>query len=317
MLYGSRVAQLDAQMLDRELSSIFAGRVVGALEHAIPDVGRRFKHEIRAALDMAIFGSTVLRNRPTPGMRLNHLMFSEATSVSRVSRRKRVAYVLGSILIRWSWSKLLDRSANEMWSEAPRGSWQRYVATIIRRTETFVSVFTLANMIFFLRYGTFRSVFERILGIRMVPVDERAQNPMQFSNQNMQLLSTALTEMMFFVVPLVNWGQLRRFAMLVARFVARWGRRLFLLVLARVTGRTEEIKDADSRRRRRREDIRTARCAACDVGTVCMPYRASCGHVYCYTCICSIAAAADEDERPLRCVRCNEVIDRTSRIARE
>ena len=166
-LQASRVAQLDAFMLDRELSKIVSVRVSDALDKLSPGLGSEYALEIDACVDAAILSSTILKNKPTPGMRLNNIMFGSILSsksgnqIVRASHRMKLAYVVCTVLGTWIWSRLRERSERERWSSESVG-WKRKTSRMMRIIDRAMSLVIALNMIVFLQYGNYRGVLERL-----------------------------------------------------------------------------------------------------------------------------------------------------------
>lgn len=339
LIRGSRVSQLDAHILDAELSRFLSDQILHALESANPEWGSAFKQEVEASIDLAILSSTVLSNRQTPGMRLNNLMFgledhrkgtNETYSIIQVPFRTRLFFVIGVVGSRWIWRRLLVKAAEEEWRDEPATSFRYALYTVMRRVRQIMAVITVINLVLFLRYGQYRSAIERALGMRLVPVRERAQNPMQFSNQNLQLISNTFSEMMFLVVPLVNWARLRRIAsasfVVGTRFILSCAKKLmhkgreFLSkqpLLASLTSRSEANvagNDEIANQRDKDHTVRDFSCAICNVSEVVIPYISQqCPHTFCYVCLQSLVAIAREDRQQPACPRCQRPICRTAR----
>jgi len=320
-LGASRVAQLDAFMLDRELSKIIAVRVTDALDKLSPGLGSEYSLEIEASVDAAILSSTILKNRPTPGMRLNNLMFGSAASrrVEKVSFYVKLAYIVCTVMGTWIWSRLKECSEKEQWS-CERIGWKRKAARLIRVVDRGLSLVIALNMIAFLQYGNYRDVLERLLRMRLVPIRERAQNPVQFSNQNLQLMSSTLSEMMFFVIPLVNWTRIRVFTSFATGFVLRHGTWLVRVIKTHVSGyirslllldSEEEEEEDDNNKvvdegKQSKEHKKMMRCAVCGTSSVVMAHRGSqCDHIFCYVCVYGLVSECTESGISARCPRCH------------
>ena len=331
-LQASRVAQLDAFMLDRELSKIVALRVSDALDNLSPGLGSEYALEIEASVDAAILFSTILSNKPTPGMRLNNLMFGSILSkkrgsirsqIVRASYRMKLAYVVCTVLGTWIWSRLRERSERERWSSESKG-WKRKASRVMRVIDQCMSMVIALNMIAFLQYGNYRGVLERMLKLRLVPFREREQNPVQFSNQNLQLMSSTLSEMMFFLIPLVNWTRLRVLTSMISGFVLRHGTRFFRSVMTFVSGYVKSLLVMDSsetnKESNENEDEqcsqdRIMNCAICGTSSVVMAHRGSqCEHIFCYMCVFGLVSDCSISGLTARCPRCHCNINEIKRL---
>ena len=329
-LQASRVAQLDAFMLDRELSKIVSVRVSDALDKLSPGLGSEYALEIDACVDAAILSSTILKNKPTPGMRLNNIMFGSILSsksgnqIVRASHRMKLAYVVCTVLGTWIWSRLRERSERERWSSESVG-WKRKTSRMMRIIDRAMSLVIALNMIVFLQYGNYRGVLERLFKMRLVPIRERAQNPVQFSNQNLQLMSSTLSEMMFFLIPLVNWTRLRVLTSVVTGFILRHGTRFFLFGKTFVLGYVKSLLLMDSSESNKDDDVknnqvskkaRTMDCAICGTSSVVMAHQGSqCEHIFCYMCVFGLVSDCSVSGISARCPRCHCNITEIQRVS--
>lgn len=69
---------------------------------------------------------------------------------------QRVSYGLAIVGGRYVWARLSLLAASQGWSDAEAGTWRAAAATGMRRAEMTFKLATLANLLTFLRYGTYR-----------------------------------------------------------------------------------------------------------------------------------------------------------------
>ncbi len=327
-LAASSVSKLDAFVLDRELSKIVSLKVVDALEKLSPGLGSDYQLEIEALIDAAILSSTILKNVPTPGMRLNNLMYGSTTSsrgiINQVATKIKILYIVSTVLGTWSWSRLKEKCNRERWSTS-NGGWKRSVSKIIKLIDQGMSLLIALNMIIFLQYGNYRNIIERLLRMKLVPIRERAQNPVQFANQNLQLMSSTLSEVMFFIIPLVNWTRLRVMTYFLTSFVLRHGTRFVRFVKTYAvkyyksfildTSSSNDDNNSKSNSTDETEDRDMMCCAICGVSSVVMEHRGTqCDHRFCYVCVFRCVSECEQTGISAKCPRCYCVLTNVSRF---
>ncbi len=113
MLRVLRSSQTDAEQLDDELSSILIANLNGCLGVFHSAWFTRHYRDLLVALQTAIFGLTVGRGRPSPGMSLLNLRYrDERRSVAsrnegpRLTRIQRTLLYLGNIVVPYAWARV-------------------------------------------------------------------------------------------------------------------------------------------------------------------------------------------------------------------
>ncbi|TPX35186.1 hypothetical protein SeMB42_g07209 [Synchytrium endobioticum] len=145
------------------------------------------------------------------------------------------------------------------------------------------------NLMVFLYDGRYRSVVDRVLGMRLVYGTRDAGRQVSFEFMNRQLVWHAFTEFMMYVIPLVNLSSLRtRIARTLQGNSGQAHGNLHGSVCAICFGRSGNVRTS----------------------YVHTPYKSGCGHVYCYYCVKS-AMMADPS---FPCPRCGEVITSIEKV---
>jgi len=120
-----------------------------------------------------------------------------------------------SLGIRYGWSKLVSCCVKWGWASAPEGSWRRNVWRWMRHVEQAHALCRAANLVAFLYQGRYRTLAERLCGLRMDYVDPGVARAVSYEYLNQQLVWRELSELASAVMPLFD----RRKAMAVWRFV--------------------------------------------------------------------------------------------------
>jgi len=261
-----------------------------------------------------VFALSVWRGRATPGSELLGLKYAEtragggggsvagaaaaAAAVTAaaagapaapggggLSRRKRVLFGLGYVLLPYAWeraSRLAVERAQRAAARAPLGEPPAGGAVAARRAmravEAAVGVAALLNAAAFLRGGGHRSLLERALGLRLAYRSPTMVRAVSFEYLNRQLVWHGVSELLLFLLPLLSAARLRG---------ALRG------LLARVRG-PAALGPADGAPGAKAASATAGAasasgsaacpvCAAAEPGT---PFCAApCGHVFCFYCL--------------------------------
>lgn len=130
----SRVAQLDAQLLDTELEGILHEPVKQALQGIHSVNNRRWQPELLAILRLTILKMSLWSDQgggggggdSTYGTSLQNLRFrneqfnsSTSTSTRRLTKLQKTSYTLLTVLLPYSNTRLQDLMLNSSWSDEP------------------------------------------------------------------------------------------------------------------------------------------------------------------------------------------------------
>eukprot|EP00741_Cyanophora_paradoxa_P010928 tig00020553_g10565.t1 len=295
-----RVNQLDALKLESELVSILKaqfGRIFRMFEAGAVE---RWQAELDAGICFLIFLCSVWRDLPLPGDKLQNLRFESGRGGGgKPGRLQKLAYAALAVGARWVWSRASAVSTARGWGERPEGDWRLRAYRAMNGLESAARAAALLNFFSFLRSGRYRGLPERVAGLRLVPATPGALRRISFEFMNRQMVWSEFTELMLFVLPLVNTARLRSF------------------VLSRL--RRGQAGPASSA-----ADPLGDGCALCGAPAdeVSMPHAANpCGHVFCYYCIRSALAAGGKSASCGRCgapvLSCSRYVPRDAAPAPE
>ncbi|GAA5925178.1 hypothetical protein JCM3775_006388 [Rhodotorula graminis] len=243
----SRVAQLDASLLDGELEGILHAPVKAALDGVRPAGARSFEPEFLALLRLAILRMSLWDRGATYGSTLQNLRYRNegrhakglqgAATDSTLSRVQKLAYTLLVVVPPYLHSRLQDQMLTSSWADEPlprswfalvdlrrllkrgarrddemiqwRREWKRTGWELLGVAERLSAVLGLANFLVFLYNGRYHTLIDRVLQMRLV-YSQRAFVPnVSFEFLNRQLVWEAFTEFLLFLLPLVNMHRLR------------------------------------------------------------------------------------------------------------
>ena len=269
-----RVNAIDAAMLDGALLGLLASLARQALKHApqaVRDGAAPALVPDGALLPALLFGATVLRGRPTPGMAMQNLRWEAADGSGALALRRRLALLAATVGARWAWGALGERLQALGWHSAPAGSVRARCAQAAKRADAALSVLSLAHYVHFLATGGHRSLGERLVGVRLAYAAKDSRRQLGFEFMNQQLVWTGFTDFMLFVMSVVDVRGLRQ----------RWAWAL------RAGG-----AEGGGAGKGGAAGPGAGRCGICAAEDVGISYAAQCGHAFCYYCVASAFPAS-------------------------
>jgi len=175
---------------------------------------------------------------------------------------------------RWAWARLNIKVIDAGWSLLPQDHPYRQLTILMRYLELGYRIFTILNFLVFLSDGKYRSLVERLLRMRLVYIRSRVSRLISFELMNQQLLWQGLSELLHFLLPLINFYGILAFFKKIKKWFG--------------FGAT----------------LSQEGCPVCHVNPINLPYVASCGDTFCYYCLRGSRMA----ENPYRCPRCNTIV---------
>eukprot|EP01012_Entosiphon_sulcatum_P066036 TRINITY_DN95094_c0_g1_i1.p1 TRINITY_DN95094_c0_g1~~TRINITY_DN95094_c0_g1_i1.p1 ORF type:complete len:303 (+),score=40.67 TRINITY_DN95094_c0_g1_i1:27-911(+) len=259
-----RVSQMDAQFLDNEVFDVLRIQL-GKAFAGLPDslgITARFAPEIEALVGTILLScSRLLGEHPASyGERLHNLAARDESLVgedngalivslaTRVSRRKGLYFVAALVLWRYVHARLQRASVEHGWEELPPETPRKRLWLFLTALEPYIKLATFVNFVIFLFNGKYRSLFERIVALRLV-YGKPGSFPrfVNFEFMNRNIVWQALADFCAFLSKYINFS----------RF---WRRR-------RITAPGQ------------------AGCSVCGAQPIAVECRSDCGHPFCYFCI--------------------------------
>lgn len=219
-----------------------------------------------------------------------------------LSRWQRSAYCLGAVVLRYVWVRAGGLLSAARWSDGGGSvlGWRVRAWTALRAAESAYRLAALLNFLAFLRGGRYRSLLERVLRARPVYAQPSAARAISFEYLNRQLVWTELSELLLFLLPLLDVRSIKR------------GLRTYLPRLPGLMGGHDGGGSGDVAAVAGRSATAGAVVAAAPGGPcgICgereplLLYAAQpCGHAFCYYCLRSQTAADVEYCCPLCAAR--------------
>ena len=215
-----RVGQLDANLLDQELADLLAQPVTAALRRASPWLERRYAAEIRMMLRLILYKFSIYDHRASYGAMLQNLQYrnewaSPTTRDAPLSRIQLALYPLCTIIAPYSLAKAHAYMSAHQYDQAPRESAAFVAYALWRHWQRLWGLAALVNFGLFLWNSRYRTITDRVLGMRLVYANRALHRHVSFEFLNRQLVWNALTEFLLFLLPLVRPQRvLRRIAQL-------------------------------------------------------------------------------------------------------
>ncbi|KAJ1666990.1 peroxisome assembly protein (Peroxin-2) [Coemansia sp. RSA 1813] len=307
---SGRVNKLDAELLDAEVADMIRDPVSKAFSLLDSRFVNRYRHELDAAIHAVLFclsvGST--KRRATYGQMVQNLAYAHTSGFSRRVWALGVVTILG----RYAWRRMLATMSALGWANQAHDSVESKAWRIVQRVEKIMRVAALVNFVAFLGAGQYRTIAERLLGLRLVSARPQLSHSVSFEFLNRQLVWHAFTEFVMFAVPLVNPAKAR--AWMARQVRAAIGISASAAVdpaVAALPDTACAICAADAEKTVD-EPQSTADLDDTQPYRAINPYITPCAHTYCYVCI-KMRMMTEANE--CTCLRCGKSVDRIYQLA--
>ncbi|EJU06432.1 hypothetical protein DACRYDRAFT_113142 [Dacryopinax primogenitus] len=340
-----RIGQLDADLLDEELAQVLQEPLTKALQGLQSSWRGLFTLELGLLIRLILYKLSIWDNAASYGAQLQGLKLVDAHAIStsnagpgEIRRQKLFLHALLTLGVPYLHARIRGYALSRAWPDRPRTDQRRLAWACLTSAENAHAVLGLAGFVTFLWDGRYRTITDRILGLRLVS-SRRVDRVISYEYMNRQIVWHALTEFLLFLVPLVDVAALRR------------GIRQYLLSLRKSTYVPSLIKgllERDPTTSSSNElkgpytSLPPTECAICAeraalpnisyplsnqltastiIGAfvpsypVQTTYVGDCGHSYCYVCLTEkMVQAADEGKEGWRCLRCGKTVKSAARL---
>lgn len=248
-----RVSQLDAQELDNEVIAIIKNQLTKLLKYHKTNILVRYDPEVSAILKLLVWKFSVLVHNSTIGQNILNLKYISNKGETWMTQRQRILYA--AILIGLPW---LKERLSDVLKVIGLMEIRSKIEKLIEWTDISLKIAALVNFLVFLQKGVYHSLVERVLGIQPVFPDKQGIRQVSFEFMTRELLWHGFSELLFFVLPLVNFQRVKNY--------------LLRKVLP---------KDMSSQSTSKRN---LTECGICGEWPT-NPQEIGCAHVFCYYCI--------------------------------
>ncbi|CAI7820363.1 unnamed protein product [Closterium sp. NIES-54] len=241
-LHVLRVNQMDALRLDDEMRLMLKEQLMRVVALVPAAWVARGEAELELLLDVLVWRFSLWADRPLPGCALMNLRFRDertpragagAAAPPAVPVRtgvegpgltvgQKVLWLVLTGGVKYVWARLHSThwllpvhahmphnayARHGSGSEAlqrQQASWRHWLWRLLHRAEGAVKLASLLNLVVFLHSAKFRTLPERLLGIRAVYAKPHMARAVSFEYMNRQLVWNEFSELLLLVLPLIS-----------------------------------------------------------------------------------------------------------------
>jgi len=357
-----RVSLLDAESLDNELVQLLQDPLNKALATVNSSLKSRFDPELTLIIQLTLYKLSVWNAGATYGAKLQDLRYrvprisGQALTSSGLPRNTILLHGAITVLFPYIYARLRSHALSNAWPDAPSSDRRRKMWEWLVSLESTHTLLSLLSFVTFLWNGRYRTLTDRLLGMKLVPARKLIRRNVSYEFMNRQMVWHAFTEFLLFLLPLINTRGLRK----------RFNRLMYQakpIVLSSLLSASFKISSGDETgdtlpQRGKYWALSEDQCAICAENAsynlnfsdstnaltsfaaaasnvpsghdesntneppmypITTPYITSCGHIYCYYCVAErmLRVADDGDGQGWECLRCNQVVKDADRLEME
>ncbi|KAE8225392.1 hypothetical protein CF319_g1844 [Tilletia indica] len=215
-----RVNQLDAELLDEELVGLLLEPLKSALANIKATLPSDLEPELLLLLRLVLYKLSIWDNGATYGAMIQNLKYRNEwahrgglQSTSRdisLSSLQLILYPFLTILLPWVHTRAERSMISHSFSDMPANDPRRIIWAGLDRAQKLWSAAALINFAAFLGDGKYRTLVDRILGMRLIYARRAMNRNVSFEFLNRQLVWHAFTEFLLFLLPLIRPRRLLR-----------------------------------------------------------------------------------------------------------
>ena len=198
-----RVNQLDAMVLEDELTSSLKAHFVRIFKYLPIDFVMRFEVEMDYLIRSLIYYFCIHRERGLNGDKLQNIQFGR-----RLTAKQKRFYLLFTVILPYSFKKWIRFMNDRGDRDAERGSVRRKIFILCQRASILLRILSLLHFIHFLFDSKYRSPIHRVLGVRMEYIDRNLSRMVSFDFMNQQIVWNEISNFLLFVFPLFNFHKI-------------------------------------------------------------------------------------------------------------
>jgi peroxin-2 len=302
-----RVNQLDSVQLDTEISYALNSYFKRIFQFFDPSLIDTFQPELNALLQLLIYKFSVYENDASFGDRIQNLKYRNSKN-QLITKYQKIVHALLNIGIPWIQFRLNRLAIDQNWGEivieqdtSITNRLKYYIYKYSHTVEMSYKLLSLVNFIVFLKNGKYRSIADRLCGMRLVYANKLMNRQVSFDYMNRELVWSGFAEMILFIIPLINFNKVRN---LLSR-----------LIRSRTTSTAKKSSGVNQQQQQTLQEnkliLSNTVCPQCQLDPIQVPYVCyPCNHVFCYYCIQNVQNMNDNSEQTLHCPFCDtEVTD--------
>ncbi|KAG0325423.1 peroxisome assembly protein (Peroxin-2) [Podila humilis] len=304
-----KVSQLDAELLDDELSETMKDQLWSAFALFKPTFKDRFKPELSLILNLIMYKFSVYDMGATYGSQLQNLIYrnerkhsgglqSTATD-ARLTKTQKIVYGAATVGGQYVMERVNGIVTEQGWGELPEDNIKRKAWNLLQKGTGIFKIMSLVNFLAFLYAGKYRTVLERVLSMRLVYAERNSNRQASFEFLNRQMVWHAFTEFLMFLMPLINVSKLKRNVKRMLLPAALMSANEHAALPVHICAICHENNTATS----------TTTQGQASSTVIHSPYITDCGHVYCYYCVKTKMMIDDE----WCCLRCGNKVEAIAR----
>lgn len=240
-----RVSQLDAELLDSELVSMLLEPVKAALRNIRLTLPTDIEPELLLVLRLVLYKFSIWDRGATYGAMLQNLRYRNEwahrgglQSTSRDAKLWRIQlflYPCLTIVLPYMHTKAERQMSHMSYSDMPPNDIRRKLWSGLDRLQRVYAALSLANFLAFLSDGRYRTLTDRLLGMRLTYAQRTMNRNVSFEFLNRQLVWHAFTEFLLFLLPLIRPRRLIK--KLVRLYTHPWIMGAWMAVLPRMVSK--------------------------------------------------------------------------------
>ncbi|KAF8623437.1 hypothetical protein AX15_006379 [Amanita polypyramis BW_CC] len=211
----ARVGQLDAELLDHELVQLLQEPLLKAFSLIRTSLKNKYEHELGLLTQLVLYKLSIWNTGASYGSKLQDLRYivlatEGPTAPSGLPQRTLLLHGVLTVILPYIHSRIRMHALSRAWPDAPSSDSRRKAWMLVTTLESTHALLGLMNFIAFLWNGSYRTLADRLLGMRLVPSRRLAKRDVSYEFMNRQMVWHAFTEFLIFLLPLINTRGIRR-----------------------------------------------------------------------------------------------------------
>lgn len=255
LLVKSRVEQLDALELDKEVLYVLKSQVTNAIKFLPLSFQNKWEPEVDTLLQIVILQLSLRGVGSTFGQQLLNIQFLKS------QKKTALLAIIIPILLKYFHTRAGD-VALKIGSE----KLIQVLETAARWGDISITAGSLINLLLFLHSGYYPNLLYRLFGIQMSYSSPKGrQRQVGYTHMTRELIWHSFIELLVFVLPLINYHYLKRLVLKILMLGSTGPK------LKPSAGNTVSL-------------TLNSTCAVCSKRPI-LPHHMDCVHVFCYFCL--------------------------------